>query len=83
MTEAEQEITNFVTAEFLQDKPHITLTSETDLIDTEVLDSLAIFILIAYLEDRFGVDIEPNDITFDNFRSVGVLGELVRTKQPA
>lgn len=53
----------------------------TDLIGEEVLDSMGIFALIGFIEDRYDVEIDPEDITVDNFRSLVMLERLVESKR--
>lgn len=53
------------------------LTLEYPLIEKDVLDSLAIFEMIAYLEDRFGIQIEDNDLIPENFENIAAVVHLV------
>ena len=45
-------------------------TAETDLLQEEIIDSLGVFTLIGYLEQRFGVKIDASEVDLDNFRTV-------------
>lgn len=50
----------------------------TPLLDSlPELDSMAIVALIVALEDRFGIEIDEDDITGDVFESVGTLARFV------
>ncbi len=53
---------------------------DEDLIDTGVLDSLGIFQLVAFLEERFGVAIADTEITPENFGSVLAIERLVAAR---
>ena len=64
----------------MDDKPDLELTDDTDLIEG-ILDSLGIFVLISFLEERFGVEVEADEVTLDNFRTVRTVADLVRSKQ--
>jgi acyl carrier protein len=57
------------------------LDLRTELIEEEVLDSLGIFSLIEFLEERFGVSIEAEDVTIDNFRTVEKIETLVERRR--
>jgi acyl carrier protein len=50
---------------------------DEDLIDTGVLDSLGIFQLVAFLEERFGVAIADTEITPENFGTLERIERLV------
>ncbi|MFE6510042.1 acyl carrier protein [Nocardioides sp. NPDC057767] len=56
-----------------------TLTADTLLFGSlPELDSLALVELITVLEDRFGFEMDEDDINADVFESVGSLAEYVR-----
>jgi acyl carrier protein len=50
---------------------------ETDLIDTGLLDSLALVELLFALEREFDVRIPLEELDIESFRSVAQIGELV------
>jgi acyl carrier protein len=50
---------------------------DEDLIDTGVLDSLGIFQLVAFLEERLGVAIADTEITPENFGTLARIERLV------
>lgn len=53
------------------------LDDHDDLIDSGVVDSLGIFQLVAFLEERFGIAIPDSDITPDNFATIARIERLV------
>lgn len=53
------------------------LQDDDDLIDSGVLDSLGIFQLVAFLEERFGIAIADTEITPDNFGTLERIERLV------
>lgn len=63
--------------------PAVGLSSvgdEDDLIDSGVVDSLGIFQLIAFLEERFGIKIGDEEITPENFGTVAAIDRLVASR---
>ena len=56
------------------------LGDEDDLIDTGVVDSLGIFQLIAFLEERFGIKIGDEEITPENFGTIAAIDRLVAAR---
>ena len=50
---------------------------DEDLIDTGVIDSLGIFQLVAFMEERFGIAIADTEITPDNFGTIARIERLV------
>lgn len=51
---------------------------ETDLVDTGLINSLAIMNIAVGLEDVFGYETDVSDIVKDNFRSISSITEMVR-----
>jgi len=52
-------------------------SASTDLIDAGLLDSLKFVELLLYLEQKFGVCVDLNELELDHFRSVQGIAELV------
>jgi acyl carrier protein len=57
------------------------LADDEDLIDTGVVDSLGIFQLVAFLEERFGIAIADTEITPDNFATIERIEQLVAGRE--
>lgn len=56
--------------------------NSTDLLLTGLVDSLGVIDVVAWLEDRLGVDIDPVDIVLENFQTVDrMLGFVERLSQ--
>lgn len=52
-----------------------------DLLEEEIVDSLGIFTLISFIEDKFDVSIDPADINLDNFQTLDTITELVESRK--
>ncbi len=50
-------------------KSDIDFEKEKGLVDEGLLDSLEIVTIIASIEEKFGIEINPDDIDPDNFQS--------------
>ncbi len=48
----------------------IQIEADDDLLGEEIIDSMGIMQLIAFIEDTFDVDVAQADITIVNFRTV-------------
>lgn len=51
-----------------------------DLIEAEVIDSLGIVQLISFLEEKYGITIDDDDLDPENFRSVARIATFVEAK---
>ena len=54
---------------------------EIDLIQNEILDSLAFIELITELEETFDIEIQPTQIPSDTWRSVEKIVKMVENKR--
>ena len=61
--------------------PGEAITLETDLLESELLDSLLIMDVCAHVESAYGVRLENADIAPRNFRTVAALATLVEERR--
>jgi acyl carrier protein len=54
---------------------------EGDPFTTQLLDSLAVEQLVAFLEERYGIRFEDHEVVAENFASVGAVTALVTAKR--
>jgi acyl carrier protein len=73
-----EEIKSRIVTEFMDGQGD--LSDETRLVEEEIIDSLGIFLLLGFIKERFGVDVEPEDVTMDNFATVSAITNLVEAK---
>lgn len=73
----------YVSETFLYDRPGFVLTNETALVAQRVIDSLQIFQLITFLEERLGFSVEAEDTVLENFASIEAITNLVHRQQTA
>jgi acyl carrier protein len=72
----------YIMEQFLRNANPDDLTSDTPLIEGGILDSLATVRLAAYLEEHYGIELEPYDVNEDNLGSLEKISALVRSRQP-
>lgn len=58
-------------------KPTVNLDGVTDIIDGSYLDSMELMGLISALMDTFGIDIDVDYITPENFNSIDAMAAMV------
>jgi acyl carrier protein len=76
-------IHEFVTRECLQDRPDFVLADHTNLLKEHVIDSLEIFMLSTFLEEKYGIVIEAEDVVIENFETLVAVSNLVEAKLEA
>lgn len=65
--------------EKISDYKNLKENREIDLLENEILDSLAFIELITNLEDEFNIEIQPTQVAPDTWRSVTSIINLVKT----
>jgi acyl carrier protein len=55
------------------------LLDDTPLLG-RTMDSLGLTQLVAFLEEEFGIEIDGDDVTLDNFQTVAHIERLVESK---
>jgi acyl carrier protein len=53
------------------------LTEDTDLLGAGIIDSLGVLQLVAFVDERLGVQIPDEDVTYENFHSVRALASYL------
>jgi acyl carrier protein len=57
-----------------------SLSDEESLTDAGIIDSLAIFRLVSFMEETFSVSIADEDIVIENFDSIDKINRLLSSK---
>ncbi len=82
MSDIKQAVREQVISEFM-DGQGDKLTDETRLVEEEIIDSLGIFLMLGFIKERFGIEVDPEDVTLDNFASVNTIVDLINGKRDA
>ena len=69
-TELADDLLKMITAEVSTD-PSYEIELATDLLLTGLVDSLGVVMIVGWIEDRLGIEIDPADVVLDNFQTVG------------
>jgi len=75
-----RQITEFIQTEF---GAPTTIDSNTALIAQGIVDSIGVLRLVRFLEDRFNVNVQAQDLVLENFRSVNAMVDLVINRSGA
>lgn len=81
-TAIEQDIRNFLTEEFLSGNDEI-LNEDVPLLGN-VIDSQGVLELVAFIQQRFNIQVEDDDVTTENLESIrsviGLIEKKLRSK---
>lgn len=74
-------IRDFILHELLNGEQADELEFDTNLLVSGLVDSLGMVRLIAHLEEKLCVKIPPEDVTIENFISIDVMADYLKTVQ--
>ena len=77
----ETAIRSFIEGRFRASIGSTTLRDDTPLFSSRIVDSFGVLELIAFLDDAFGVDIDPASHELAEFDTVAKMAALVTTLQ--
>lgn len=60
---------------------HENLDVEENLLTSGMIDSHGIMRLIVYIEETFGCQVPPIDITLENFRTIALMADYIHRMQ--
>ena len=70
----------YIMANLAERRGVTSLADGDSLLETGVVDSLGIFLIVTFIEENFHVGVGDDEITPDNFRSLEVIAEMVQNK---
>jgi len=73
-------IREYVRGDLLQDRPTFVLTDDTDLLTEHIIDSLGIFTLVTFLEERFGLVIDADEVVVEHFGTIAEVANFIEAK---
>jgi len=79
----EQDIRQFVIANFLFGEDNGSLKPDESFLETGIIDSTGVLELVAFLESTYGLRVRDNELTPDNLDSLDRVAAFVRRKQQA
>ena len=79
MADIKTNIKDYILEEFVPDGD-IDVADDTNLLEEEVVDSLGIFTLVSFIENKFSVSIEAEEVNLDNFETLSSITKLVESK---
>ena len=73
----------YVTKELLNGRANQQLNNDDNILTTGLIDSLGIMRLVAFIEEEFSTQVPPEDVTIDNFRTIGHIANYLQERSAA
>jgi acyl carrier protein len=74
-------VKTFILNEYLPGEDPAALTDTTALMTTGVLDSIAVLKVVTFLENQFGITLEPHEAVVENLNTLSDIARLVTLKK--
>ena len=74
-------LVRYVSQELLDGTSGANLQADDNLLTSGLIDSLGIIRLVNFIEDSFGVQVRPEDITIENFRTINVISSYLEKQR--
>lgn len=78
--EIEQKIKTYIAQNLIFSGDEFKYPEDASFLEEGIVDSLGVMELVSFVEDQFGVGVDDQDITPENFDSVLKLAAYVRGK---
>lgn len=72
-------INDYISREFVQDSSLLPLGNATPLLETGILDSLALLRLVVFVQEQFGIVMDDLELVPENFASVDAICSYLRS----
>ena len=69
--------------DYFKEKVDTVVDTDTLLLEEKVIDSMGVIELVAFLEATYEVEFTDDDLTVDNFKTIGSISNLIMGKTEA
>lgn len=80
MKDSKEEISQYILTKFLPGEKRENLQDNTPLLASGILDSMGLFEMISFIEQRFGIAVDDQDVTFENFGRLQDIAAFIESK---
>ncbi|MEI6313385.1 MAG: phosphopantetheine-binding protein [Syntrophus sp. (in: bacteria)] len=73
-------VKQYIVMEIMHQPEESVLDDEASLIEGGIIDSMSLFELIIFLEEKFGITINEEEVDIENFQTVQALVNFINKK---
>ena len=74
-------VKTFLLSEYLPGEDPAALTDTTPLLTTGILDSIAVLKVVTFLENQFGIVVQPHEAVVENLNTLSDIERFVVSKK--
>lgn len=82
MSPTERMLSEFIVGEILNESVGNSIDADQALIESGILNSLALQQLVGFIEKKFDVELDDEHLVIENFSSISAIAKLVETIRP-
>lgn len=71
----------FIAAELYKEGKPEDLTPDYPLFEHKIVDSLGLLTVISFMETQFGIVVDDDELSPENFETIGAMAKLVERKR--
>lgn len=75
-----EQLKQYVQQELLDADQQVDIQDDDNLLMTEIVDSLGMMRLVAFIEDRWAIPVPPEDVTIENFMSISTINRYLEKR---
>jgi acyl carrier protein len=80
MNNLKEQLRQYILSEFLPGEKPSNLHDDTPLRSSGILDSTAMLNLVSFVEERYGIEVEPHEAVVENFETIDAIAEFIASK---
>jgi acyl carrier protein len=80
MANVQADLINFIKENFIAGRSDTTLDPEASLIESGIIDSTGVLELVTHLEEKYGIQIEDDELVPENLDSIKNLVAFLKKK---
>ena len=77
--ETQEILKRYISKDLLDNR--LEIEADDDLLGDNLVDSMGIMWLIAFIEEKFAINVPPEDVTIENFRTVQTIDAYLNKMQ--
>lgn len=74
-------IRDYLVAEYLDEDEAATLTGDSALVSSGLIDSISVLQVVDFLEQTFKFEFEPHEVDHENLNTINLMVEFVKSKK--
>ena len=77
----QNELSQFISGQLLSENGNIQLGPDDNLLLSGLVDSHGVIRLVNFIQEQFGVKVQPSEITLKNFKTISAMVTFINTKR--